>query len=138
MKEVNAYLNFDGDCRKAMHFYQQSLGGELQISPFPDQTGKPSSDPAARVMHSQLQRNGQAILMASDTPPNGSLRVGNNVSVAIQCDSVAEIDRLFTALSQSGQVIMPLFDAPWGARFGMFTDQFGIQWLLNCFLSKPN
>jgi PhnB protein len=47
---------------------------------------------------------------------------------------VDEADRLFGALSRGGEVRMPLMDAPWGARFGMLTDQFGIQWMINCFL----
>jgi len=72
--------------------------------------------------------------MASDTPQAGSLRAGNNFSVAIDCESVEEADRVFAALSRGGEIRMPLTDAPWGARFGMLTDRFGIQWLINCYL----
>jgi PhnB protein len=136
MKEVNTYLSFDGDCRRAMLFYQQCFGYELQLNTYPDAQGQPSSDPGARIMHSQLLRSGELILMASDTPQVGSLRPGNNFSVSIQCDSVGEIERLFAALGQNGQIRMPLGDTPWGARFGMLTDQFGIQWILNCNLLK--
>ena len=84
----------------------------------------------------QLSRGGAPVLMASDTPQVGSLRPGNNFSVSIQCDSVGEIECLFAALGQNGQIRMPLGDTPWGARFGMLTDQFGIQWILNCNLLK--
>jgi len=136
MKSVNTYLSFDGDCRRAMSFYQQCLGAELELNPYPDTNGRPSSDPTARVMHSQLVRRGTPFLMASDTPQAGSIRSGNNFSVAIDCDSVDEADRLFTALGRNGEVRMPLTDAPWGARFGMLTDQFGIQWMFNCYLSQ--
>jgi PhnB protein len=136
MKEVTAYLNFDGTARQAMQFYQQCLGGELILSAMPDDKGQPSADPAARIMHSQLAYQGKAILMASDTPPGHNLVTGNNVSVSIQCDSVAEIDSIFAALSEAGQVRQALITAPWGARFGMFTDRFGIHWLLNCQLAQ--
>jgi len=78
--------------------------------------------------------NGAPILMASDTHQPGTLTPGNNFSVSIDCDTVAEAERLFASLSESGIVRMPLTEAPWGAMFGMLTDQFGIQWLLNCFL----
>ena len=128
MKEVNAYLSFDGKCRRAMEFYQHCLGGDLEMSAYPDDSGAPSTAPDAPLMHSQLLRDGAAILMASDSD---SLTAGNSVSVAIQCESVEEIDRLFAALSKDGTVFMPVSDAPWGARFGMLKDQFGIQWLLN-------
>jgi PhnB protein len=136
MKSVNAYLSFDGNCRQAMTFYQQSLGGELLINPFPDASGQPSTDPAARVMHAQLQGKGAPILMASDTPQPGVLQRGDNFSMSIDCDSREEIERLFSELSQKGQVTMPLMDAPWGAVFGILTDQFGIRWMLNCFVAQ--
>ena len=135
MKTVTTYLSFDGNCRDAMSFYQQCLGVELQLNAYPDANGQPSSAPGARIMHGQLARGSAPVLMASDTPQPGSLRPGNNFSVSIDCDSRDEIELLFTALSQNGQVRMPLTDAPWGARFGMLTDQFGIQWMLNCNLT---
>jgi len=139
MKTVTAYLSFDGNCRQAMSFYQECFGAELELNPYPDANGQPSTDPAARIMHAQLMRGGAPILMATDTFQVGSLQPGNNFSVSIDCDSLDEADRLFAGLSRSGEVRMPLTDAPWGARFGMLTDQFGIPWLLNCYLpqSKP-
>jgi PhnB protein len=133
MKAITTYLSFDGNCRQAMSFYQRCLGIELELSPYPDANGQPSADPAARIMHSQIVKDGTALLMASDTPQSGSIRPGNNFSVAIDCESVEEGDRLFAALGRGGgEVRMPMMDAPWGARFGMLTDQFGIQWMLNC------
>lgn len=86
-------------------------------------------------MHAQLVRGGAPILMASDTPQAGSLQVSNNFSVALDCDSVEEADHLFAALSRGGEIRMPLVDAPWGARFGMLTDQFRVQWMLNCYVA---
>jgi PhnB protein len=136
MKNVNIYLNFDGNCRQAMTFYHQCLGTEIQISPFPDAQGQPSSDPHARVMHARLTKGNQVILMASDTPPGGKLERGNNFSVSVDCDSVGDVDRLFAAMSLNGQVTMPLAEMFWGARFGMLRDQFGIQWMFNCELPK--
>ena len=135
MKTVTTYLGFDGNCREAMSFYQQCLGTELELNPYPDAHGQPSSDPAARIMHAKLSRAGAPILMASDSPQPGSVRPGNNFSVAIDCDSLEEADRLFAALSRHGEVRMPLTDAPWGARFGMLTDQFRVQWMLNCYVA---
>jgi len=135
MKTVTASLSFGGNCRQAMSFYRDCLATELELNPYPDASGKPSPDPGAKIMHAQLVRSGAAILMASDTPQPESLRAGNNFSIAIDCGSAEEADRLFAALSGGGEVRMPLMDAPWGARFGMLTDQFGIQWMINCFLA---
>lgn len=66
MRSVTTYIHFDGNCREAMQFYQKCLGAEIQLTPHPDSSGKQSSDPAAKIMHSQLLWNGQPFLMASD------------------------------------------------------------------------
>ena len=136
MKNVTAYLHFDGNCRQAMQFYQKCLGTEIQMSLYPDAKGQLSNDPGAKIMHSQLLQNGQPVLMASDMPPGSSVRSGNNFSVSVECDSVEEIERLFRAVGEKGQVRVPLANMPWGARLGMLTDQFGIQWLFNCNLPR--
>lgn len=101
-----------------------------------DALGKPSTEPSARIMHSELLRNGQRVLMAADTQPGTALQFGNNFHVSVDCDSIEEMDKLFAAVAVNGRVRVPLADAPWGARFGMLTDQFGVQWRLNCFLSR--
>jgi PhnB protein len=132
MKHVTPYIHFDGNCRQAMQFYQKCLGTEIQMTPYPDAKGQAS----AKIMHSQLLRNGQPVLMASDGAPESSLRPGNNFSVSIECDSIEEIERLFAAVGENGQVRLALGDMPWGARFGMLTDQFGVQWLFNCDLRQ--
>ena len=59
MKNVTIYLNFDGNCRQAMQFYQQCLGAEIQMTSYPDAKGRPSNDPGAKIIHGLLLRNGQ-------------------------------------------------------------------------------
>jgi len=139
MKTVNAYLSFDGRCREVLAFYHQCLeGSELQLNPYPDANGQPSHDSGARIMHGQLVRpDGTPFLMASDTHQPGTLQAGNNFSISIDCSTVPEAETLFSRLSEGGVVRMPLIDAPWGARFGMLTDRFGIQWMINCLTDQP-
>src|SRR5919197_3484909 len=103
MKAVNAYLAFNGNCRQAMTFYQQCLGAELQLTPWADAQGRPSSDPNAGIMHARMTRGGVTILMASDSQPGDTLQVGNNFSVATDCDSSSEGERAFFALCQGWQ-----------------------------------
>ena len=136
MKNVTTYIHFDGSCREAMSFYQKCLGGDLQLVPYPGANGQPSTDPAAKIMHSYLSRDGAPLLMASDTSPEGPVKAGNNFSVAVECDNLDEIQRLFAEIGAHGSVRLPLSDTPWGARFGMLTDQFCVQWLFNCPLAK--
>ena len=134
MKEVNAYLTFDGNCREAMKFYEQCLGAELELTTFGDMPGEVSAAAKDRIMHARLAK-GSTILMASDTMPGMPLNKGNNCSIAVHCESRQEIERLFTAFSKNAQIRMPLEDTNWGAHFGMLTDQYGIQWMFN--YSKP-
>lgn len=136
MKHATTYIHFDGNCREAMTFYQKCFEGELQLNTYPDASGKPSTDPGATIMHSQVLLGGMPLLMASDTTPEGPVKAGNNFSVAIECESIEEIERLFNGIGEKGKVRLPLSDMPWGARFGMLTDQFGIQWMFNCTACK--
>jgi PhnB protein len=136
MKRTNTYLIFDGNCRQAMKFYQECLGGELQLLPYSEMPpGVPVPKEAKdRIMHSRLTK-GDAILMAMDTSPDRPLRQGNNFSISIECDNVEEIERLFKSLSMEGKVTMPLEETFWAKRFAMLTDRFGINWMLD--LEKP-
>lgn len=130
--QLNPYLTFGGNCREAMQFYQQCLGGELHIQPF-SETPAAAHVPAEAqngVLHAHLS-NGPVVLMASDTGGMHPLSSGNTVSLCVNCTSPEEIADLFAQLSAGGTVGMPLADTFWGATFGTFTDRFGINWMLN-------
>ena len=86
-----------------------------------------------KIMHVSLPISKETILMGSDTSEAfGNATVpGNNFSISINTDSREEADKLFAGLSAGGQVTMPMNTTFWGAYFGMFTDKFGIQWMVN-------
>ena len=134
MKEIATYLNFNGNRRDAMKFYERCLGGELHMMPFSEVPGNYPPEAKDRIMHARLT-NGPAVLMASDTMPGMPFQQGTNFAIAVQCQSQEEIEKLFNAISEKGKVTMPLQDTFWGARFGMLTDQFGINWMFN--FEKP-
>jgi PhnB protein len=140
MATVNPYLIFNGNCEAAFLFYQSVFGGEF---PYLGRFGEmpPSDDPncppppaeeANRIMHVSLPISKETILMGSDsTSQSGDVIVGTNISVSINAESRAEADKLFNGLSAGGNVIMPMTNTFWGAYFGMFTDKFGINWMVN-------
>jgi PhnB protein len=76
---------------------------------------------------------GNTILMGSDSSESWGQAtvIGNNFSVSINADSKDEAVRIFNGLSAGGKVMMPMDKTFWGAYFGMFTDKFGIQWMVN-------
>ncbi|OLE17233.1 MAG: hypothetical protein AUG08_05855 [Acidobacteria bacterium 13_1_20CM_2_55_15] len=135
MKAIVTYLNFNGNCREAMKFYQRCLGGELSIMPFSEAPGDFPKEAKDRVMHARVTKDGTTLLMASDTMPGSNFVQGTNFSISIDCQSAEETDRLFNAFSENGKITMPLQDAFWGARFGILRDQFGINWMFN--FEKP-
>lgn len=137
MATTNTYLNFNGNCEEAFNFYKSVFGGEFTyIGRFgempPSDEFTVSERDKNKVMHVSLP-TGSSVLMGSD---NGeqyeALFVkGNNFSVSINADSREEADNLYSGLSAGGQVTMPMSDTFWGAYFGMFTDKFGINWMVN-------
>ncbi|MBK8444709.1 MAG: VOC family protein [Sphingobacteriales bacterium] len=139
MATVNVYLTFNGNCRAAFDFYKSVFGGEYPymgtFGEMPQgENSKPlSEEDAKKIMHVVLPISKETCLMGSDIggewTPNH--KEGNNFSISINAESKAEADKLFNALSAGGQVTMPLNSTFWGAYFGMFTDKFGINWMVN-------
>lgn len=139
MTIINPYLNFQGNCEEAFHLYQSVFGGEFHyISRYKDmpvQEGMPpmSEEMGNKIMHMSLPISEQIMLMGSDAggdwAPN--IVMGNNVTLSITVDSREEADRIFHALSQGGQVTMPMTQQFWGDYFGMWIDKFGINWMMS-------
>ncbi len=135
---VTPYLFFDGRCQEALDFYRTALGAEItglmRFKDNPDQegcAGSPGGLPphmADKVMHASF-RIGHSTLMASDGMCAGKTRF-EGVSLSLALPSAAEVDRLFAALAQGGQVQMPLAATFFAERFGMVADRFGVSWML--------
>jgi len=138
MATVSTYLTFNGNCEEAFNFYKSVLGGEFtyigRFGEMPPQEGMPPMDEADRnkIMHVGLPI-GSTVLMGSDTGGDwaSSFIQGNNFSVSVNAENKTEADRLFNGLSAGGQVTMPMADTFWGSYFGMFTDKFGINWMVS-------
>jgi PhnB protein len=129
MIRLNAYLHFNGNCREAMEFYRNCLGGELTLmtigeSPMAAQMPPEMKD---KIMHSALGSGGM-VVMASDTmSPKGVAR-GNTISLSINGTSKQEIETYFSRLSEGGNVTHALEQMFFGT-YGDFTDKFGIDWI---------
>ncbi len=123
---LNPYLNFNGNAREAMTFYQQVLGGKLDINTFDEFGGGGEG-----VMHAQLETPDGFTLMGSDTGPGmGEVTAGSNFSVSLSGDDES-LRGYWEGLSEGAHIDMPLEKQMWGAEFGMLTDKFGIAWMVN-------
>ncbi len=139
MASINPYLMFDGKCEEAFTFYKSVFGGEIpfmgRYKDMPPTEGCAPLDETEgnKIMHVSLPISKETILMGSDTSEafGHTTVVGNNFSISINADSKEEADKLFNGLSADGQVSMPMNQSFWGAYFGIFTDKFGVKWMVN-------
>ncbi|QOJ22576.1 MAG: VOC family protein [Gammaproteobacteria bacterium] len=131
---IQPYLMFGGRCEEALEFYRSALGAQvdmlLRFSESPDPTPPGMLPPGFenKVMHASFRIAGN-VIMASDGCEVGAQFKGFSLSISVTTE--AEADRYFAALSDGGQVQMPLTKTFWSPRFGMLTDRFGIAWMIN-------
>ncbi len=131
MIRLNPYLSFRDNAREAMTFYQTVFGGKLAMNTF--QEYHVSDDPAEanKIMHSQLEADNGIVFMAADTPNQMEHRPGTNMSMSLSGTDEAALRRYWEGLSDGATIRMPLEKAPWGDTYGMLTDKFGIDWMVN-------
>jgi PhnB protein len=132
--QIQPYLFFDGRCEEAIEFYRRVLGAETVMlmrhkdcpEPPPPGTVPPGSED--KIMHANL-RIGDSTLMASDGRCQGQAKF-QGFSLSISVSSEAEADRIFTSLSEGGQVQMPLGKTFFSRKFGVVADRFGVSWMV--------
>jgi PhnB protein len=141
MPRVSTYLNFRRDTEAAFGFYREVFGGEfigpiMRWADMPATEGMPPLPEADRqlVMHMEVSILAGHVLMGTDMPESIPMPfvAGTTVEINLEPDTRAEADRLYAALSEGGQIWMPLADAFWGAYFASFSDRFGTRWMINC------
>jgi len=130
--KLNPYLAFDGQCREAFKFYEQTFGGKIAFmqtigeSPMASQT---APEAHGRIMHVTMLI-GDQVLQGADAPLGPFTRPAG-FCVAVHFDAAAEGERVFKALAQDGHVQMPFQPTFWAKGFGMLIDRFGIPWIVN-------
>ena len=136
MVMLTAYVTFDGKTEEAFDFYKSALEGEItsiqRFGDSPESTQMSDTD-KKKIMHIALEAPHGVKLMGNDHVDfmGESFKAGNNFSLSLHPDSVELADKLFNKLSVGGSVTVPMAKAPWGDYFGMFTDKFGMKWMIN-------
>ena len=131
MLGVQPYLNFNGNCEEAINFYKDALGGEILFMQRYGESPMAGMSGDNKVMHCTL-KIGDTHIMASDNPENMPATAGSNISLAIGLNDVDRAQAMFNNLADGGNVTMPLNKTFWAEAFGMLTDKFGINWMVNC------
>jgi PhnB protein len=129
---LNTYVNFPGTCAEALHFYEQHLGAKtvekLTFDQMPEPKNIPPGLKSSNILHARIEI-GDAVVMASDGPPERCLPM-RSAYLAIRVDSTPEAERIYKALTEGGEVFMPLDETFFAYRFAMLRDKFGINWMI--------
>ena len=128
---INPYINFKGNCRQAIEFYQSVLGAEVVFVQTMGESPMSAMGPAENIMHCTLQV-GDSTLMMSDDPNPQSAASDGKITLAINLNDPHKAKEIFGNLAEGGSVIMPLGKTFWAEAFGMLTDKFGVKWMINC------
>ena len=129
--QVQSYLFFNGRCEEAIEFYQKALGAKVEMMMrFKEAPDNHECSPGTenKIMHSCL-RIGDTAVMASDGMAQGKPEF-KGFALTLNPKTEAEADRLFGALSDGGQVQLPLTKTFFSPRFGMVADKFGVGWMV--------
>lgn len=129
--KLNPYISFQGNAREAMGFYKSVFGGKLDLSTFAEGGMAENQANPDQIMHAMLVADNGITLMGADMPDGTEYKPGTNVSISLSGDNEAELTAYYNKLAEGGAVAEPLAKAPWGDTFGMFTDKFGIFWMVN-------
>jgi PhnB protein len=131
---LSPYLNFNGSCKEAFTLYAAALNGKITMmmtfgeSPMSDHVPK---DQQHLVVHASLDLGQGHLILGSDAPPE-RYQAPQGMMVSYSVATVDEAKRVFTALADGAQILMPIGPTFWSAQFGMLTDRFGIPWMINC------
>jgi PhnB protein len=129
--QVPPYLFFDGRCEEAIEFYRSKLGAQVEMLMRFKENPEPSQNPPGsenKVMHTSF-RIGDTTVLASDGRCLGQPSF-QGFALSLTAADDAEASRLFTALSDGGQVQMPLGKTFFASSFGMVADRFGVSWMV--------
>jgi PhnB protein len=131
--KLNPYLNFRDNAREAMEFYRSVFGGTLTMTTFGEFGMAQDPGDQDKIMHGQLETDSGFTLMGADTPTHMGYNPPAGFAVSLSSDSSgeAELRGYWDKLSEGGNVTVPLEKQMWGDVFGMVTDKFGIDWMVN-------
>jgi PhnB protein len=129
--KMNPYLNYGGNCGEAFRFYENELGGKINMLMTHSQSPVPGGVPPEMkdaVLHASITI-GDTVIMASDVPPD-RFQPMRSVYLCLSVDSEADAERIYALLSEGGQIFMPMQETFFATRFAQLRDRFGTSWMI--------
>ncbi len=135
---VIPYLHFEGQAEEALNFYKNIFNGEITMTSRYGEAPMPVDDDwKNKLMHARL-KFGNSEIYLSDGPKGYKSSKDGNIQLSVDVPDENKIEEIFNKMAEGGQVTMPLANQFWGAKFGMLKDKYGIGWMFNCELKKPD
>lgn len=132
--KLNSYINFKDNAQEAIEFYQTIFGGKVYSDTFrsfaSDEMPVAEED-LDKIMHAYLKSDNGIEIMVSDTPTGMPYSEGSRITLTLNGDDEELLRDYWGKLAEGGQVTVPLDKAPWGDVFGMLTDKYGVNWMVD-------
>lgn len=129
--KFNVYVNFPGTCAEALRFYEEHLGGKILSRMTFDEMPEPKQIPPGLekgILHARIQI-GDSTLMVSDGPA-ARVQPMRSAYLTLSLDNSAEVERIYAALAENGEIFMPIGETFFAHRFAQLRDRFGVNWML--------
>lgn len=128
MTKVSTFLMFQGEAKSAITLYRSVLDG-FEVTSV-EEYGEGEECEAGQIKSAHIDFQGQSIKFF-DSPAVHDFGFTPAISFFVEFDPGEKIDQVFQALSEGGQVMMPLDNYGFSDRFGWLADRFGVSWQLN-------
>jgi PhnB protein len=129
--KISPYIAFNGNCKEAVEFYEKVFNVKAEIMYYKDAPAENGYETTAAnenlVMHAQFAIDNE-IIMLCDVPPESPVKIGDNITVMLEFDSITATTTIFDALKVGGEISMELAETFWSKLFGSLTDKFGVNW----------
>ena len=129
--KLHTYLNYGGNCRQAFEFYAEHLGGKITMLTTHGEVPDPSKVPPEwrnAVLHARIEL-GDTVVLGADIPPE-RFQPMRSAYLSLLVDSTDDAERIYSLLSEGGQIFMPMQETFFARRFAMLRDRFGTSWML--------
>ena len=127
--KLYTYLNYGGNCREAFRFYEEHLGGKVEVMMTHDEQPGATVPPEQRgkILYARMSI-GDTLLMGSDV--GEKYQPMRSAYLYLTVDSTEEAERVYALLAEGGQIFMPMAEQFFALRFGMLRDRFGTSWMV--------
>lgn len=127
-QRISTFLMFEGNAEEALRFYA-SLFENSEITSV-TRVGPGEAGTEGSVKHASFTLAGHQ-LMCIDSAVSHNFTFTPSMSLYVDCESADEIRRIYRALEDGGQVLMPLDAYDFAEQFGWVNDRFGVSWQLS-------